>query len=321
MLTNILLLIVGFALIIKGADFLVDGSSSLAKRYKVSELTIGLTIVAFGTSAPELVVNIIAAIKDLDNVSMGNIVGSNIFNLLLILGISGLIYPVIVQSKTVWKEIPLSFLAGMVLLILANDVFLLKSSENIISLFDAVVLLALFGLFLYYAFSNLKADDNATSDSIKVFGIIKTIIFIAGGFAFLIFGGRLVVNNAVELANVLHINEKIIGLTIVASGTSLPELATSAVAAFKKRSDLAIGNVIGSNIFNVLFILGATALIRPVRYDVSFNFDIAIFLFGTLFLFIAMFTGKKGKLDRWEAGILFIGYFLYMFLIIHQEVY
>ncbi len=318
MLADTGLLILGFLLIIKGADFLVDGSSSLAKRYHVSELTIGLTIVAFGTSAPELVVNIVAAIKNYNDVSLGNIIGSNIFNLFLILGLAGLIYPIVVQSKTVWKEIPLSLFAGILLLLLANDVFLFKSSQNVIKWYDGIILLSVFSLFIYYAFHNLKAEPDTNSDSIKVFGITKTVLYITGGFAFLIFGGRMVVNNAVELAKTLHVNEKIIGLTIVATGTSLPELATSAVAAFKKRSDLAIGNVIGSNIFNILFVLGITSVIRPIQYNISFNFDIIIYLTGTAFLFIAMFTGKKKRLDRWESFILFAGYLIYLsYLIIH----
>ena len=316
MLVNTGLLLLGFGLIIKGADFLVDGSSSLAKRYNVSELTIGLTIVAFGTSAPELVVNIIAAIKNYDNVSLGNIIGSNIFNLFLILGFAGLIYPIVVQSKTVWKEIPLSLFAGIILLFLANDAWFAKSAKDTIKWYDGIILLSVFSLFIYYAFRNLRAESDLKADLIKVFGLGRTILYITIGFVFLIFGGKMVVNNAVELAKFLHVNEKIIGLTIVATGTSLPELATSAVAAFKKRSDLAIGNVIGSNIFNILFILGITSLIRPLHYSISFNLDIGIYLLGTTFLFIAMFTGKKKRLDRWEALILFSGYFVYIFYLI-----
>lgn len=316
MALSILLLVAGFALVIKGADFLVDGASSLAKRHHVSELTIGLTIVAFGTSAPELVVNIIAAIKGYDNVSMGNIIGSNIFNLLLILGISGLIYPIMVQSKTVWKEIPFSLFAGILLIFVANDVFVFHSLENTIKRYEGIILLFFFCLFLFYAFSNMKDEHENTSDQIKVFSLFKTTLFIILGFVFLITGGRMVVNNAVDLAKALHMSDKIIGLTVVAAGTSLPELATSAVAAVKKRSDLAIGNVIGSNIFNILFILGITALISPVHYSLSFNLEITIYLAATAFVFIAMFTGKKGKIDRWEAGILlllYIGYMVYVF--------
>ena len=311
-----MLLVIGFALVVKGADFLVDGASSLAKRHQVSELTIGLTVVAFGTSAPELVVNIVAAIKGYDNVSMGNIIGSNIFNLLFILGVSGLIYPVIVQSKTVWKEIPFSLLAGILLIMLANDTIVFNSSENVIKRYDGIILLLFFCLFLYYAYSNMKDEQPGFSDQIKVFGLFKTILFIIMGFAFLIIGGRMVVINAVDLAKALKISEKVIGLTVVATGTSLPELATSAVAAYKKRSDLAIGNVVGSNIFNILLILGVTSLISPIHYSLSFNIDISIYVIATLFTFIAMFTGGKGKLDRWEAGImlfLYIAYMVYLF--------
>ncbi|HJX72118.1 MAG TPA: calcium/sodium antiporter [Bacteroidales bacterium] len=316
MALSIMLLVIGFALVVKGADFLVDGASSLAKRHHVSELTIGLTVVAFGTSAPELVVNIVAAIKGYDNVSMGNIIGSNIFNLLFILGVSGLIYPVIVQSKTVWKEIPFSLLAGILLIMLANDTIVFNSSENVIKRYDGIILLLFFCLFLYYAYSNMKDEQPGFSDQIKVFGLFKTILFIIMGFAFLIIGGRMVVINAVDLAKALKISEKVIGLTVVATGTSLPELATSAVAAYKKRSDLAIGNVVGSNIFNILLILGVTSLISPIHYSLSFNIDISIYVIATLFTFIAMFTGGKGKLDRWEAGImlfLYIAYMVYLF--------
>ncbi len=316
MALSLLLLVAGFAFVIKGADFLVDGASSLAKRYQVSELTIGLTIVAFGTSAPEMVVNIIASIKGYDNISMGNIVGSNIFNLLLILGLSGLIYPIVVQSKTVWKEIPFSLFAGILLIFLANDTIVFHSSDNILRRTDGFILLLFFGIFLYYAFKNMKDEHQNSSDRIKSYSVFKTIMFIVMGFTFLIVGGRLVVYHAAELAEALHISERIIGLTVVASGTSLPELATSAVAAVKKRSDLAIGNVIGSNIFNIFFILGTTVLIRPLHYSVTFNLEIAIYLLATMFVFIAMFTGIKGKIDRWEAGLLLVfyaGYMVYLF--------
>jgi cation:H+ antiporter len=312
MVLNIFLLVVGFGLVIKGADFLVEGASSLAKRHQVSELTIGLTIVAFGTSAPELVVNLVAAIKGYDDVSMGNIIGSNIFNLLLILGISGLIYPVLVQSKTVWKEIPFSLMAGVLLILLANDTTIFHASENTVKRHDGIILLLFFCFFLFYAWINMKDEKNHSSDQIKEFGLLKTILFIIIGFAFLITGGRMVVIQAVGLAKALNISDKVIGLTVVASGTSLPELATSAVAAFKKRSDLAIGNVIGSNIFNILLILGVTSLVSPVRYSMSFNLDLFIYLAATLFVFTAMFTGGKKKLDRWEAGVLLLFYAVYM---------
>ncbi len=312
MVWNIFLVVAGFILVLKGADFLVDGASSLAKRYHVSELTIGLTIVAFGTSSPELVVNIIGALKGYDNVALGNIIGSNIFNLLLILGIAGVIYPVTVQSKTVWKEIPFSVFAGLVLLFLSNDAWLKKSSPDMLAWYDGLVFLLFFSLFLYYAFVNLKDDSVSSVGSVKIFGPAKTVLYIFSGFIMLILGGKFVVDNSVALAKLLGLSEKVIGLTLVAAGTSLPELATSAVAAYKKRSDLAIGNIIGSNIFNILFVLGITSLISPVHYNPTFNADILIYLAASLFLMIAMFTGKKKRLDRWEAMILLLGYVLYM---------
>ena len=211
---NVLLLILGFILLIKGADWLVNGTSSLAKKYNVSELVIGLTIVAFGTSTPELVVNIIASAGKYDEVVFGNVIGSNIFNLLLILGVAGLIYPINVQVNTVWKEIPYSILAGLVLLILVNDIYLWKHEENLLRLLDWIILIVFFIIFLIYVLRNLKAEEDKGFDDTKVYGILWTIVYIIIGFAGLIMGGRLVVKNAVEIANRLSVSEKLIGLTI-----------------------------------------------------------------------------------------------------------
>ncbi len=314
----VLLLVFGFVLLVKGADWLVNGASSLAKKYNVSELVIGLTVVAFGTSAPELVVNIIASAQPYDKydeVVFGNVIGSNIFNLLMILGIAGLIYPISVQVKTVWKEIPYSLLAGLVLLLLVNDAYLWKQGNNLFRLFDGIILIFFFIIFLIYILRNLKAEEGQGFDDTKVYGTLRTIVYIIIGFAGLIIGGRLVVKNAVEIANRLAVSEKLIGLTIVSIGTSLPELATSVVAAIKKKSDLAIGNIIGSNIFNIFLILGVSGIISPLKYNIAFNTDILVYIFGTSFLFIAMFTGGKKKLDRWEAGLLllfFIGYMAFL---------
>ncbi len=318
-MTTVLLLIFGFALLIKGADWLVSGSSSLAKKYNVSELVIGLTIVAFGTSAPELVVNIIAAERKYDEIVFGNIIGSNIFNLLMILGIAGLIYPLKVHVKTVWKEIPYSILAGIILFLLVNDVWLRKHENNLFKLADGIILIFFFIVFLIYIFRNLKAEQGQGSDDTRIYGTLRTIIYIVIGFAGLIIGGRLVVKNAVEIAHRLSVSEKLIGLTIVSIGTSLPELATSAVAATRKKSDLAIGNVIGSNIFNIFLIMGISGIISPLNYDVSFNTDILVYIFGTAFLFIAMFTGVKRKLDRWEALILLLFFAGYMAFLIWRK--
>lgn len=315
MLITIILLVAGFAILVKGADWLVDGASSLARRYRVSELVIGLTIVAFGTSAPELVVNIIASLKKYNDLTIGNIVGSNIFNLLCILGISGIIYPITVQNKTVWREIPFSLLAGLLLFFLANDTFR-HQAVNMLSRWDGVIFLLFFILFSVYIFKNLRNNQQDVKDEVKIFRLPVTIFFIIIGFAALIIGSKLVISNSIKIAHVFGVSEKLIGLTIVSAGTSLPELVTSAVAAYKRRSDIAIGNIIGSNIFNIYLILGISAVINPISYNLSFNIDILVYIGATLLLFLAMFSGGKRKLDRWEAAIMLGMYIIYLVYII-----
>lgn len=318
MLISLGLLALGLAAVVKGADFLIDGTSSLAKRFAIPEIVIGLTIVAFGTSAPELVVNVFSSIGQKSDLVLGNVIGSNVFNTLLILGIAGLIYPLEVQRNSVKKEIPFSFLVTAIFFFLANDILFFKSAANRVSRLDGMILLLLFGIFLYYTFGLSKIKPG-TSDDIKLYSPAKTWIFIALGFIGLFVGGKLVVDHAVKIARALQVSEKLIALTIVSMGTSLPELATSAVAAIKKRSDLAVGNVIGSNIFNILFIMGTSSLISPVRFDRVFNFDLYVFGLGTLLLFIAMFTLKARKLDRWEAFLLLSLYIIYMVYIISRK--
>ncbi len=317
MTTQILLLILGFAFLIKGADWLVDGGAALARKYRVPELAIGLTIIAFGTSMPEMVVNVFAAYNGHCDIVYGNILGSNIFNLLAILGIAGLISPLIVQASTVWKEIPLSLIAVVLLYVLSNTIF---TQNQLLTRWDALILLAMFALFLYYVSRQLKKEIKTTEPKGKEFTTFKIVLFIVLGLACLVAGGRLVVNNSVKIAEVLGISQTIIGLTIVAIGTSLPELATSVVAAIKKNNDIAVGNIIGSNIFNIFFILGISALIRPIEYNIKFNFEMYLLSFGTILVFIAMFLGKKRQLDRWEAGILLLIYVGYNLLLINQQV-
>lgn len=303
------LLVLGFVVLIKGADWLVNGASSLAKKHNISDLAIGLTVVAFGTSAPELVVNIFASVQNHHEIVFGNIIGSNNFNLFVILGIAGLITPLVVQSSTVRREIPLSFIAIIFLFLLANDFFL--SDKQSMSRIDGLILLTMFGLFLFYVYSQLKTDpaEKANLDLVHSHGKIWILIII--GLAGLVIGGRLVVTSAIAMATALGVSEKIIGLTIVAAGTSLPELATSVVAALKKNNDIAVGNIIGSNIFNIFLILGISSVIKPLGYDTSFNTDIYLLGFGTIVLLIFMFTGKKKKLDRWEAALLLTVYIVY----------
>ncbi|QQS27454.1 MAG: calcium/sodium antiporter [Sphingobacteriales bacterium] len=321
MLFSILLLIAGFLLLIKGADWLVTGASSLAKRFNISELVIGLTIVAFGTSAPELVVNVLASFKGANDIALGNIIGSNIFNLFFILGIAGLIYPITVHRNTVWREIPYSLFAALVVLLMANDVFIDGVSDNRIDRTDGIMLLLFFVAFLYYAYLSIQTEDPNTTEEeeIKVMSGIKSGGLTVIGLGLLIFGGKLVVDNAIDIAVNLQISEKLIGLTIVAAGTSLPELATSAVAAYRKRSEIAIGNVVGSNIFNVFFVLGSSAVISPIQYNISFNTDILLFIVGTLLLFSAMFIGKKHLLERWAALTLIIVFVFYTAFLIYKS--
>ncbi|MBN2524569.1 MAG: calcium/sodium antiporter [Bacteroidales bacterium] len=309
MFIQILLLILGLVLLITGANWLVDGASALAKKYKVSDLTIGLTIVAFGTSAPELAVNSFASLQHYQDIVFGNVIGSNNFNLFFILGLAGIITPLSVQSNTVWKEIPLSFVAIGLLFLMAND--FLSPGVCLLTRFDGLLLLMLFGLFLYYVYRQLKTDKMRAETSVKRFSGIKVWAMILIGLVLLVAGGRLVVVKAVQMAAIMGISEKIIGLTIVAAGTSLPELATSVVAAIKRNNDIAVGNIIGSNIFNIFLILSVSSLINPIVYDPKFNTGLYLLAGGTAFLFIAMFTGQKKKLDRWEAGILLISFFLY----------
>lgn len=312
MLLSGFLVIFGFVLLIKGADWMVSGATLLAKKNKIPDLAIGLTIVAFGTSAPELVVNTVAAFENHSDIVLGNIIGSNNFNLFMILGIVGLIFPIAVQSSTVWKEIPISFIAALVFFVLANGYLF---SDIGISRIDGVILFVLFLLFIFYIYKQMKSDVSVTQTVVVTASGYKIWGLIALGLIGLIVGGKLIVDNAVSIASALGVSEKIIGLTIIAAGTSLPELMTSVVAAMKKNSDIAIGNIIGSNIFNIFLILSVSSLVRPVTFNTVFNTDLYLLLGGTLFLFVAMFTGKKKTLDRWEAAVLllvFIGYTTYL---------
>lgn len=317
MVLNIILLLVGFVLLIIGANWLVDGSSSLARKFKISDLAIGLTVVALGTSTPELVVNLFAAVEGHHEIVFGNILGSNNFNLFVILGIAGLITPLVVKSSTVWKEIPISFVAILMVFLMANGFFL--SGPKVVSRIEGIVLLSMLILFLFYVFKQVKTDLEVHLDH-KEIPMPKIIALIAFGLGGLIAGGRLVVVNAVELATVMGVSEKIIGLTIVAAGTSLPELVTSVIAGLKKNNDIAIGNIIGSNIFNIFLILGLSAVIRPQEFNTAFNSDILMVALGTVFLFIAMFSGKKHRLDRWEAGLMLLAFIGYTIFLINKEI-
>jgi cation:H+ antiporter len=250
---------------------------------------IGLTVVAFGTSMPEFVVSFISALNNKTDIAVGNVVGSNIFNILFILGISAFLYPISVQRSTIWKEIPYSLLAAVVLLFLANDVILDNETQGWVSRIDGLVLLSFFAIFLYYS-TEISKNVSDSENEVKEFTILKSIFLLIVGLVGLIFGGRFMVNSAVDIARVLGISEAIIGLTIVSIGTSVPELATSIVAAMKKNSDIAIGNVVGSNIFNIFFILGISATISPLSFNPVMNFDLVVCALTSGLLFLFMFV-------------------------------
>ena len=316
---SLVLIVVGFILLIKGADYLVVGASSMAKRFHVSDIAIGLTVVAMGTSAPELVVNIISGTSGYTEVVFGNIIGSNIFNMFLILGIAAVIYPLSVQPNTLWKEVPYSLFATIVFFLLVNDVLFFGGEKSMLSKIDSFILIALFIGFLLQVFFNMKRTGETDTEEIEILSATRTIVMIFGGIVGLAVGGKLIVDNAVKIANIFEVSEKLIGLTILAAGTSLPELATTAVAAYQKKSDLAIGNIVGSNIFNILLVLGATGIISaPLNFPVVLNTDLYLVMIGTFLLFLFMFTFDKYKLDRAEGAIYLIGFAGYMFYLFQR---
>jgi cation:H+ antiporter len=320
MLLPILLLLVGFVILIKGADFLVNGASSAAKKNGISNLAIGLTVVAFGTSMPELIVSLLSALDGKNDASFGNVIGSNNFNLMFILGIAGLIYPLVVQRNTVKFEVPLSILAAGILFVLVNDTMLWSSETNILSRVDSFILLVFFAGFLYYIYLTMKnTNDMGEGDEIKLYSTPMAIGMVLLGLGMLIGGGKLVVDSAIEIAQAYGLSEKLIGLTILAAGTSLPELATSCVAAYRKNTDIAIGNVVGSNIFNIFFILGITGAVSPIPYNTAMNTDLYILVGSTLVLMVFMFTLNTRKLDRWEAFMMLMGYIAYTVFLISME--
>ena len=314
-----LLLIIGFILLIKGADFLVNGASSIARRMHVSDLVIGLTIVAFGTSTPELFVNIFASIKGNTDIAIGNVLGSNIANIFLILGVSSVIYPLTVTKGTVWKEIPFSLLAILVLGILANDRLIDKSGASVLVRADGLVFLSFFIIFLYYSISIAKRIEGMEEHvPSKQYGLVKSLLWVILGLIGLTLGGKWIVDGAVHLALRFGISQSLVGLTIVAVGTSLPELATSAVAAYRRNAEIAVGNVVGSNIFNIFFVLAASSIIKPLPFKETNNIDIGVVILAELLLFMFMFTGKRRLLDRWEGVIFLIIYGSYIGFLVLQ---
>ncbi len=315
MALQILILIAGLALIVFGADALVDGSTSVAKRSGISDFVIGLTIVGMGTSAPEMVVSMLGAIKGSADVSIGNVIGSNIFNTLLIAGLTALILPMAITKENKRQDIPFNILVVVLLIILGMNRTLLGAGTDSLSRIDGIILLLIFAMFMYFSFRNGSENPEDVGD--PKFGTGVSILMIMGGLAGLILGGNLFVNSATDIAHRLDISEKFIALTILAGGTSLPELATCVVAAVKKNPSLALGNVIGSNLFNILLILGGSAVIRPLSFASISYVDLGVLLLSSLLLLVSAWTGKNNKVDRFDGAlflICFVGYFTYLFM-------
>ena len=312
-LLNFLLLIVGFGLLIYGADTMIKGASSIAKKAGLSELFIGLTVVAFGTSLPEMVSNVFAVMRGSFDLAIGAVIGSNISNVLLVLGIAALIYPLAVRKSTIHREVPYNFLAIGILFLVANDVFFGNSPMSFISRVDGIILIVIFGLFIYHTFVSGKVSGQDSEEmKTKRYPYSTSTALVVGGIFMLTLGGHFVVSSAVTLATFFGWSEALIGLTIVALGTSLPELATSATAAYKKNSDIAIGNIIGSNVFNIFLVLGISALIRPMNFSGILNYDLLIFLFVMFLLVAFMYVGKRNILQRWQGATMISLYAVYI---------
>lgn len=304
---------IGFIFLIKGAGYLVDGSSAIAKRFGVSDLIIGLTIISFGTSAPEMLVNVMASLRGAGDIVIGNIIGSNIANIFLILGVSALIYPLNVKTTTTWKEIPLNILAAVVVLLMMNDMFL-DGSQSIISRSDGLILIMFFIIFIAYTVG--LAKNGAEKIENQKLSYMRAVVMIVGGMLGLFYGGKWVVEGAVKIASTFGLSEAMIGATIVALGTSLPELATSAMAAYKRRTDIAIGNVVGSNLFNIFWVLGLSAIMNPVSFSPKLNTDVIILLVATILLFFFAINGGRHHIEKKEGVIFLICYVAYIVFLI-----
>lgn len=316
-----ILFVVGFVLLIKGADWLVSGSASVAKKYNISDLVIGLTIVSMGTSMPELIVNILASTSGASEIAIGNVVGSNIANILLILGVAAFIYPLTIKDSTVMSQIPFSIIAILLVAFAANAHIFNPDYSLMISRLDGVVFILFFALFMVYIIKLAREGraDMIEEASDKVLSMGKSILFILLGMVGLFLGGKWVVDGAIKIAVQFGLSQNLIGLTIVAIGTSLPELVTSAMAAYRKNTDIAVGNVIGSNIFNLLWVLGISAMISPMKYDPVVNADIIVLLVATFLIVFSLMTGRAKNQIGKPTGIFFLAcYIAYTAFIIYR---
>ena len=315
MTLQIFILLAGLLLILFGANWLVDGSSSIAKRFGISEFVIGLTIVGIGTSTPEMVVSFMSSFQGKADMAIGNIVGSNIFNTLMILGVTALISPLAITKSNLKRDIPLNIIVTVMLILLGMNMTIFGKGQDQLCRIDGAILLALFAGYLWTSFKSDQGDSEEGGEGIKEYKNGVSVLMIIAGLAGLIVGGRLFVNSATELAKMFGVSDKFIAITIMAAGTSMPELATCIVAALKGRGQLALGNVLGSNIANILLILGGAALINPLSFAGMTYVDLGIILIGALVILASAFMFKKKELDRYEGAIFVlmeIGYMWYL---------
>ena len=317
MLITILLLIAGLMLVVFGADWLVDGASAIARKLKISEFVIGLTIVGFGTSCPELVVSVTGAVEGISDIAIGNVIGSNIFNTLLILGLTALLMPIVITPNNKRRDIPVTLLVTFLLVFCGMSKTILGIGlEDGLSRIEGIVFLLLFAIYIFWCFKNdegIQEDGEAE----KKISLWLAVVLVIAGISSLIFGGRLFVDNAVDLAKALGVSDKFIAITLLAGGTSMPELAACVVAAVKKKGQLALGNILGSNIFNILLILGTSAVINPVSFSGINLIDVLALVLSIVLVWLCSYTFTKNKVDRYEGAILvltFIAYYVWLFI-------
>lgn len=316
MAIQLLILAAGLVLILLGANYLVEGSSAIARKFGISEFIIGLTIVGIGTSSPEMVVSFLASLQGKADMAIGNIIGSNIFNTLLILGVTALISPLTITKSNIKKDIPMNIFATILLIVFGLHATLFGLGTDTLSRYDGAILLAVFIWYLVSSFLNKSSIEEDGQEIIKDSPFWLTFIMIAGGLAGLIIGGRLFVNSASELARIFGVSDKFIAITVMAGGTSMPELATCVVAALKGKGQLALGNILGSNISNILLILGGSALINPLSFSGITAVDVSTLLASALFILLSAWMFKKKKLDRIEGAILLLGEAAYLWYLI-----
>lgn len=309
------ILLVGFIFLIQGASFLVEGATAIAHKYKIPEIAIGLTMVALGTSLPEIVVNTISSFRGESEVVFANIIGSNIFNIYMVIGVVGVLRPLFVQRLTAMREIPFSILATLLVFVLINDQIFFNQFDNQLSAWEGFVLLGVFIVFMVFAFSKRKELKEITPTEKTKISTHKTVLFIFLGLIGIAIGGHFVVDKAISFAEYFNVSRKMIALLILAPGSALPELTTSLVSAFKNRVDLAVGNIVGSCMFNLLLVLSLSSFLGELNYNHALNFDLYFFFFGIFLFFITLFTGKKLQITRIESLIFFLFFLAYIYFL------